>query len=508
MKKLAFLLLLVVTSVSAAEPFQRPRLILAIVIDQFRYDYTTRFQDEYKGGLERLLTRGAVFTNARYQHFPTLTAVGHSTILSGATPSISGIIANSWYDRETGKPITSVSDGTVRLVGGGSGTGSSPRRLLVSTLGDELKIASGGKSRVLGVSFKDRAAILTSGHSADAAYWFDGLTGHFVTSTYYQADLPSWVKKFNEGAADRYRGAEWLGHRLPTDERAYSAIAATPFANELVETFVEQAVEFERLGKGPETDLLAVSFSANDYVGHEYGFESPEAHDISLRIDAQLDRMFRRIDALVGMQNTLVVLTADHGVAPTPEAQAARRMPGGRVSMRPLLDAVQTALEKKFGKGMWVSGIGDETIYLNRELMSAKKLDRAEVTRAARDTLSALPHVFRVLTYDQLLTGSVLPDAVGRMVINGFNSQRGADLIIVLDPYWMFAESGSTHGSPFGYDTHVPVIFMGPGIRAGRYDESIAINDIAPTLATMLNIETPSGSVGRVLKEIFPGTKE
>ncbi len=508
MKRVAILILLAVSIVRAAEPVPKPRLILAIIIDQFRYDYTTRFQSEYRGGLERLLTRGAVCTNARYQAFPTLTAVGHSTLMTGAPPSISGIIANSWFDRKTGKPVTSVSDSTVRLVGGRPEAGSSPRRLLVSTVGDELKIASVGRSRVFGISLKDRAAILPVGHSADAAYWFDGTTGHFVTSTFYQQELPIWAKQFNDGAAAKYRGQEWLGHKLPADESAYSALSITPFANELIEAFAEQAVEFEKLGKGPATDFLAVSFSANDYVGHKYGFESPEARDTALRTDALLDKLFRRIDALVGFQNVLVVLTADHGVSPTPEAEAARRMPGGRMSFEAVLEAVKSALTKKYGEGKWVSGSGEASVYLDRELIAERKLDRAAVTNSARDAVAALPHVFRVFTYDELLAGNILQDAVGRLMINGFNARRAADLSIVLEPYWMFGEYGASHGSPFGYDTHVPLIFMGPGIRPGRYDEPVAMNDVAPTLATMLNIETPSGSVGRVLSEMFLNPKE
>ncbi len=508
MKRLALLILLTVPLVPAAAPAEKPRLILTIVIDQFRYDYTTRFRAEYKGGLETLLARGAVFTNARYRQFPTVTATGHSTVLTGATPSISGIAGNGWFDRDAGRQVTSVSDDTVRLVGGSAGAGASPRRLLVSTVGDELKISSAGQSRVFGISLKDRAAILPVGHSADGAYWFDGKTGHFVTSTYYRSDLPPWVIDFNAVTPSRYRGEEWLGHKLPADEKAFSALASTPSANELIESFAERAIEAERLGKGPATDLLAVSFSGNDYVGHEYGPDSPEVRDISLRTDALLGKLFSRVDALVGMQNVLVVLTADHGVAPTPEAEAARRMPGGRVSLGAIVEAVQKALTSKYGEGKWISGTGDESLYLNRPLILEKKLNRAEVTNAARDAVFALPHVFRVFTYDQLIEGSVTPDLVGRMMMDGFNARRGADLSIVLDPYWIFAGSGTTHGSPFGYDAHVPVIFMGAGIRAGRYDGSIAVNDIAPTLATMLGIETPSGSVGRVLKEMFTAPKE
>ncbi len=503
MKRLTLLVFLLTSAARAAEPLPKPRLILAIVIDQFRYDYTTRFRHEYSGGLERLLAQGAVFTNARYRHFPTVTAVGHSTFLTGATPSVSGIIGNEWFDRKSGKPVTSVSDDAVSIIGGAAGPGSSPRRLLVSTVGDQLKMASAGKARVFGISLKDRSAILTAGHSADAAYWFDNTTGHFVTSTYYLKALPRWAAQFNDGAAARFRGAEWLGHRLPTDHTFFSALESTPFANELLESFVERAIEAEKLGQGPATDLLAISFSANDYVGHEYGPDSPEVHDISLRTDAVLERLFRRVDALIGLQNVLVVLTADHGVAPTPKADAERRMPGGLVPMESLVDAVQNMLKEKYGEGNWVAGTGDQSIYLDLALIREKKLDRVEVTKTAREAVMAVPHVFRVYTYGQLLSGKVLPDYVSTDAENGFNVRRGADLNIVLDPYWMFSGYPASHGSPFGYDTHVPVIFMGPGIRAGTYDESIAVNDIAPTLATMLGLETPSGSAGRVLTEIL-----
>lgn len=506
MKRSLFLIIVLMASLAgAAEPRQNPRLVLTIVIDQFRYDYTTRFRGEYKGGLERLLSQGAVFTNARYQHFPTVTAVGHSTILTGALPSISGIIENSWFDRDSGKQVTSVSDDTVRTLGGSREVGASPRRLLVSTIGDELKIASGGKARVIGISLKDRAAILLAGHSADAAYWFDDRNGHFVTSTFYLQDLPDWVKRFNVGAADPYKGAEWLGRKLPPDARAFAALEASPFANELIESFAERAIEAEKLGKGPSTDLITISFSGNDYVGHLYGPDSPEVRDISIRTDALLDRLFSRLDALIGMQNVLVVLTADHGVAPTPEANATRRMPGGRIRFSVVQDVVQKALAQKYGDGKWISGSGENALFLNHDLMAEKNLERAAVVDSARDALIPMPHVFRVFTYDQLFSGRLLSDPVGRLVSNGFNVRRGADINIVLDPYWMFESRGTTHGSVFGYDTHVPVIFLGPWVRAGRYDESIVVNDIAPTLATLLGIETPSGSVGRALSEIFTG---
>lgn len=504
MKKLLAVFALGTTFVLAAETVKRPKLLLAIAVDQFRYDYLTRFRSEYKGGLDQLLTRGAVFTNARYEHFPTVTAIGHSTFLSGAPPSISGIVGNDWYDRDAGKQVTSVSDDTVKILGGTGDGGASPRRLLVSTLGDELKIASNGKSRVFGISLKDRSAILPAGHMADGAFWFDRYNGSFVSSTHYFPDLPAWVKDFNGSKpADQYKGAEWMGQKMPTDLKLYGALATSPFGNELIESLTERAIHAERLGKGEGTDLLAVSFSSNDYVGHTFGPDSPQVHDISIRTDRLLDKLFRYLDSQIGMQNVLVVLTADHGVAPLPETNTKRKMPGGRMPAGIVQSTVQAALAKKYEEGKWILSPSEHSLYLNWELIREKKLDEAEVARAAKDAAMTIPHVFRVYTREQLMNGNTFEDQVGRRVMNGFYVRRGADLYILLEPYWMFGTGGTTHGTTFSYDSHVPVIFMGPGIRPGLFHEPVAVNDIAPTLATLLQVETPSGSVGRVLTEIF-----
>jgi predicted AlkP superfamily pyrophosphatase or phosphodiesterase len=484
---------------------EKPRLVVAIAVDQFRYDYLLRFRAEYKQGLDRLLTRGAVFTNAYYQHFPTVTAIGHSTFMSGATPSISGIVGNDWFDRETGKSVTSVSDETVKILGGAGEGGASPRRLLVSTVGDELKISDGGKSRVIGISMKDRSAILPSGHMADAAFWFDHKTGSFISSTYYFSELPAWASEFNAGhPADRYKGAHWLSGRFDqSDEKLYDAVYNSPFGNELLEAFAERAVEAEKLGQRGVTDLLAISFSSNDSVGHGLGPDSPEVHDISVRTDQVLGKLFQFLDAKVGMANVLVVMTADHGVSPVPEVNQARKMPGGRMPPRIVRDTVQAALANKYGEGNWISSPSEHSLYLNLELIREKKLDRAEVNQAAADAAMGIAHVARVFTREQLMHGAVLEDQISRRVMNGFYERRGADVYLLLEPYWMFSAHGTTHGTTYSYDAHVPVIFMGPGIQAGRFDETIAVNDIAPTLATLLGIETPSGSVGRVLREIF-----
>ncbi len=484
---------------------KKPKLVLAIVVDQFRYDYLTRFRGEFNGGLARLLTKGAVFTNANYIHVPAITAVGHSTFLTGATPSVSGIVGNDWYDRDEGVKVSSVSDAKTQLLGA-SGAGSSPNRLLVSTVGDELKIAGGGKPRVIGVSLKDRAAILPSGHMADGAYWFDPKAGNFVSSSYYFKDLPAWVKEFNAPRpADRFRGATWMGHKMPEDDaKLFTALEATPFGNELIEAFTERALVAEQLGTREFTDVLTVSFSSNDYVGHAYGPDSPEVHEVTLATDRLLERLFLAVERQVGADNYLVVFTADHGVAPMPEVNAARKMPGGRIDPASIRAAVQGALVRTYGAGNWVAGSFGMAVYLNQGLIAQMKLDLGEAEQEAARAIQALPHVSRVYTLQQMLQGGGVQDAVSQKVANGFHSRRGPDVELIPDPYWIVGTGKDTgHASPYSYDTHVPVIFMGAGIRAGQYHGAIAVNDIAPTLATMLEIETPSGAVGRVLTEIL-----
>jgi hypothetical protein len=492
------LALLCAAGAAAAAP---PKLVLAIVVDQFRYDYLTRFRGDYHAGFKRLLTEGAVFTNARYVHYPTVTAVGHSTFLSGATPSMSGIVGNEWFERETGETVTSVSDKTVKLLGAG-GDGSSPRRMLVSTVGDELKMAGGG-GKVVGISLKDRSAILPAGHMADGAYWFDPRSGNFVSSTFYFPELPGWVGAYNASRpADKYRGAHWLDHALPADTSIYAALEGSPFGNELVETFAERAIQAEKLGQRNVTDLLAVSFSANDYVGHAAGPDSPEVKEVSIQTDRVIGKLFSFLDAAVGMGNVLVILTADHGVAPVPEVNEARRMPGGRMPPGVVRKAVEAALIDKYGAGQWMLNASDTAFYFNREFIRQKKLDAVDVERTAAEAVRGVAHVFRVYTREMLLNGTV-DLQVGRRVMNGFYAPRSPDLYVLLEPYWIYGSKGTTHSTTFSYDAHVPVIFMGPGIRPGRFYQQIAVNDIAPTLATYLDVETPSGSVGRCLAEIF-----
>ena len=500
---LALFITLPLGAQNAPKP-QPPKLVLAIVIDQFRYDYLTRYHAEYTGGFKRFFDHGAVFTNAHFEHVPTVTAVGHSTFLSGATPALSGIIGNEWWDRASKKRVTSVSDEDCKLLGA-AGEGSSPSRMLQSTLGDEMKM-SGKGGKVVGVSIKDRAAILPSGHMADGAYWFDGKTGNFVSSTYYFDALPGWVTQFNATRpADKYAGKAWMGKAMASapDAKFYAALDATPFGNELILQFAEKAIVAEKLGAGPKLDLLTVSFSSNDYVGHSLGPDSEEAHDMALRADKLVGDLIRAAEAQAGVGRVLVVLTADHGVAPVPEVNQKRKMPGGRFDEKNELDTVEKALTAHFGAppagGKWIPYSSEGSLFFDVH----PTVNLADEERVAADAVRALPHVFRVFTRSQLLNGEISQDSVGVRMRNGFNQARSGNVIVMLDPYWIVSRTGTTHGAPFDYDTHVPVLFLGPQVHAGRYNANIMVNDIAPTLATMLDVETPSGSVGRVLDEML-----
>jgi len=517
-------LLLVVLSLAIALPnAQRAtgpdiRLVLLIAVDQFRYDYLTRFGSDYTEGFKRLLTQGAVFTNANLEHYPTVTAVGHSTMLSGATPSVSGIIGNDWFDRETGATVTSVSDTTVKVLGSPTGSVASPRRLLVSTVGDELKLASGAAKgspeapRVFGVSLKDRSAILPVGRGANAAFWWDTKTGAFVTSTHYVPALPSWVQAFNDRKlADADAGASWTGmsspwsemRKLPTERGAalYDAVYGSPYGNELLADFAIELLNREQLGARNTTDLLSVSFSSNDSVGHTYGPDSPQVRDIAIRTDRTIGRLLAQIDKVVGLQHTLIAFTADHGVARVPELLREAGLPGGRMTTKELFDPIQQALTQRFGAGKWLLGTAGSSPYLNYELIDSLHLDPAEVRRVAATAALKVPHVARVYTRDQLLRGEVGNDRVASRVLRGFNGQRSGDLEIILEPFWMRQAEGTTHGTPYNYDAHIPLILMGSRIAPGEYDQQVALNDLAPTLATLIHVEIPAGSSGRVLTE-------
>jgi predicted AlkP superfamily pyrophosphatase or phosphodiesterase len=521
---------------AAENAAKRVRLVVGVMIDQLRYDYLTRFEDQFgEGGFKRLLSGGANFTNANYIHTPTYTACGHATFMSGATPSMNGIVGNEWYDRESGRRITSVSDARVKLLGGREGAnGMSPSKMLGSTIGDELKLVSNGQSKIVGVSFKDRSAILPAGKRPNGAYWYDANTGNLVSSTYYFNDLPEWVKKFNrEMRPDRFFGKRWerllpeaayqrstadempyekfrAGNKFPytitggeelPGPRFHSQFEYTPFANEYLVDFAKAAIENERLGADDVTDLLTVSFSANDLVGHMYGPYSHEAQDMTLRTDRALAELFNYLEQKVGLDRVVVALTADHGVAPVPE-HAQQYGFGGKIEPKSVSDSVQNALNQRFGEEKWVTAFVNGNVYLDEAAIERRKLDVEEVERAASQAVSKVAGVGEVFTRSQILSGRLPQTMIARSVANGFHAARNGNLVVVPQPFYFIGEGvTTTHGTPYSYDTHVPVIFFGAGVAAGSFHTACSPADIAPTLAALLRIQAPSNNVGRILGE-------
>lgn len=504
------------------EPAARgPRLVLLITVDQFRFDYLTRFAHEHDSGLARLLREGASFIDAHLEHYPTVTAPGHATLASGAMPATSGIIGNDWFDREVGKTVASVSDEQAKQVGGTAAASASPHRLLVTTIADELKLTARGRGakeipRTIGMSLKDRSAILPVGRSADGAFWYDSGTGEFVTSTYYTATLPVWAQQFNDRRLrDTFAAKLWPFLVPPATTRTtpskpgpelYAAIYGSPFGNELLTRFAEAALDGERLGQRDAVDVLAVSYSSNDAVGHTYGPDSAEVRAIVRQTDKTVGELLAAVDKRVGLERVLVVFTSDHGVAPLPELLAERRLPGGRIAQEDLFGPIRKALEDRFGSGQWILGTAGTSAYLNHPLMALRGVDQADARLVAAAAARSVPQVARVYTREQLLHGSVPADTMSRRILRSYHPRRSGDIEIVLQPFWIRQRTGTTHGTPYPYDSHIPLIFMGHGIRPGRYPQHVALNDVAPTLAARLGVSFPSGADGRVLAEVMATT--
>jgi predicted AlkP superfamily pyrophosphatase or phosphodiesterase len=549
---------------ASAPARKRPRLVLLIVVDQFRYDYLDRFNDLFvPNGLKRLLRDGASWTGANYDHTPTYTAPGHATLMTGAWPAETGIVGNDWPDRESGRFVTSVTDPTATVLGGEAGdVAASPRRLMTSTLGDELRLQTNDRSKVIGISVKDRSAILPAGRHANAAYWFNQRNGQMVSSNYYFNQLPAWVQGFNAARpADKYYGARWerllpeteylkragmdsplwenignvagdtnafphtiTGGAPSPDTNFYLALDYSPFSNDLLLSFTQQAMTNERLGEDEDVDVLAVSFSANDYVGHRYGPYSQEAMDVTLRVDRAIAALLDFVNARVGLQHTLVAFTADHGVAPIPEHANALGLPGGRVKGEDVLRAMRLGISarynpkstqpdptadyvQKFGER---DGFYNGNLYFNPVALKRDGVNLEELERTACEAAMTVPGINRCFTRTQLQSGAISPrDPIARRVLHGFYPRRSGDVVVVYEAF-KYLDTGfitATHGSPYSYDTHVPLILMGAGLAPGQYAEAATPADIAPTLASILGVQPPSNTVGRILTEGMSGNR-
>jgi predicted AlkP superfamily pyrophosphatase or phosphodiesterase len=523
---------------ASQEKTARPKLVVGIVIDQMRYDYLFRFRDKYSaGGFRRLMQEGFLFENANYNYVPTYTAPGHACIYTGTTPSHNGIIANDWYDRTLGRAVNCVGDSTMKPVGTTSISGKmSPKNLLTTTITDELRTAGNFKSKVIGIALKDRGAILPAGRSANAAYWHDPYTNNWVTSSYYMQELPGWVNDFNgrkisdsllsrpwvtllpqdsyvESTADDtpyeglFRGETRpvFPHNLPEIKKSdEELIRKTPFGNTFTSLFSKAAIEGEHLGKGTQTDFLTVSFSSTDYVGHMYGTNAIELEDTYIRLDLDLAGLLTFLDNSIGKNNYLLFLTADHGAAANPIYSHDHNLPGEEFDSDTMFRALGAFLDKEYGPDKYISNTNAHQVYLNRHLLDQKNINAKEMREKCARFVKRFEGVAEAVTCDEL-QGEAKREGVISFIQNGYNDGRSSDVLIELKPGWIdwYTKTGTTHGSAYSYDTHVPLIFFGTGIAHGTSNDSVAITDIAPTVAALLNIENPSGSTGKQLKEIL-----
>ncbi len=507
------------------KPLPRPKLVIIIVIDQLRNDYLDRFRPYFvEGGFKRVMS-GARFSNCRFDYVTTSTGPGHATLATGANPNIHGIVDNDWYDRALKRPVNCLEELNTKIVesaqGPGERRGASPQCLLGSTLGDELRLASNFQSRVISISLKDRGAILSGGHTANAAYWYQYRTGQFVSSTYYMTALPAWVAEFNDHLpAKEYCGKAWkalpetpeaggrifeeykpeAGEPCPSP-RFLSWFANSPFQTEMELKFAREALRHEKLGQGPATDMLTISLSANDFVGHRYGPYSPEVADMTLRTDRALAAFFADLDRMIGLSNVWIALSGDHGVAPPPRLVTEHKLGFGRFSSRPLGEAVETALSKAFGPGQWVDSVGIPDIYLSQETTRKYKLAPGEVEAEAASAALAVPGVHAAFTRQDIVAGRLPRTSLGRKVSNTFHLKRSGDVFVVLEPFAVAAgsETETSHGTPWSYDAQVPLILWGSAFNPGTYSSPCQPIDLAPTLAVALGLTQPSGATGTPL---------
>lgn len=516
----------------------RPKLVVGMVVDQMRWDYLYRYQDRYlpDGGFNRLLKQGFSNENCFIPYAPTITACGHSALFTGSVPAITGIAGNGWYDQRERRDVYCVEDKSVKTVGSDSKAGEmSPKNLLTNTIADELRLATNFRSKVVGVAIKDRGSILPAGHAGNA-YWYDGSTGKWITSTYYRNELPDWVKAFNDSKIiDKYYEKGW-NTLYPIDTyvnstkgikeyeskpfgadaldfpydlkkfigKNYGAISSTPMGNTMTLEMAKAAVKGEALGKGAFTDMLTVSLSSTDYVGHSFGPNSVEAEDTYLRLDRDLADFFNFLDKEIGKGQWLFFISADHGVAHVPGFLKENKLPGGTFNDRPHKKALNEILEKKFGHANLVLNFNNYQVHTDRHLIDSVGLDRDAVIDVIVKYCQKLPEVARAFDLSEL-NETTLPVKIKNMIENGYNPDRGGDVQIILQPqYFGGGATGTTHGQWYPYDAHIPLVWYGWNIKPGRSAKEVYMTDVAPTIAALLRIQMPNGTVGKVIDTICP----
>ena len=544
MKKIITLVLLsVVTPLFAQET--SPKLVVGIVVDQLRHEYLYRFENKFgQEGFKRMMRDGFTLNNAHYNYVPTYTGPGHASIFTGTTPAYHGIIGNDWYEKSTKKMVNCVDDDRYKAVGFDSPEGNvSPSRMITTTITDELKLFTQYKSKVVGMSIKDRGAVLPAGHNPDGAYWYDSRSGMFITSTYYIEKLPNWVDQFNgKKLADNYLNQDWktsfpiseytesgpddspyeVKYRgtekstmpykfseLRKQNGEFAVLPATPFGNELLTQFAMSAVKGEALGKDGITDFLTVSYSSPDYIGHAMGPNAVEVEDTYIKLDKNLEELFKYLDKEVGVNQYTVFLTSDHGVADVPQSLTDNKMPAGYFRVANVEAGLKFHLKKYFPDKEIIERIYNDQVFLNHEQFSSDpKSSGVELMIASQlisEYLMSVAGVAQVYTESTIRQGDYDEGGVKGMLVRGFNHKRSGDIAYVLEPGWISwgGIQGTTHGSPYTYDTHIPILFFGKGIKKGSSSVYHRITDIAPTLSVLLKIKFPNGCTGQPIGELF-----
>ena len=518
---------------SNAAAIERPKLVVGIVVDQMRWDYLYRYQKRYTdGGFKRLLGEGFSCENTMIPYVPSVTAIGHTCIYTGSVPSIHGIAGNNFV--KDGKKVYCTDDDSVKPVGTTSGAAlMSPRNLWVSTIGDEMKIASNGRAKVVGVALKDRASILPAGHNPNGAFWFDDQTGCFITSSYYMDRLPKWVEAFNDKRLpEQYLSQKWntlypknTYTESTTDENeyendiregvkatlplnlpelykkyGYGIIRNTPFGNSLTLDMAKAAIDGEQLGADDETDLLAVSCSSTDYIGHQVGTHAIETEDTYLRLDKAIADFLTYLDSKVGKGNYLVFLSADHGAMNNAAFLQDRRIPAGSWDASATAKKLNHVLAKEYPEaGDIVKTVMNYQVFFNRDVIKSKQLDFDNIKQTVVNVLKEDPSVLYACDMAKASTESI-PEEVKSRIINGYNRERSGDVVIILKPnFYAHGMKGTDHGAWNSYDTHIPLVFMGWGIKHGATTKQTFMTDIAPTIAAMLHVQAPNGCVGKAI---------
>ncbi|MEP5338439.1 MAG: alkaline phosphatase PafA [Algibacter sp.] len=519
--------------------FTKPKLVVGIVVDQMRYDYLTRFYNRYgEGGFKRMMNEGFNCKNNHFNYVPTYTAPGHTSIYTGTTPKYHGVISNSWYDKTIKKTVYCAGDDSVSSVGTTAESGKmSPHRMKTTTFADENRLFTQMKGKTIGISFKDRGAILPAGHTANAAYWFHGKNeGHFITSTYYMDELPKWVNDFNASDIAESYLKVWntlydistyseSGDDLNSFEKgfaikktatfpydlsvlknknnAFEIIKATAYGNSITTDFALAALDGEALGQDDITDVLTVSYSSTDYVGHNFGVNSKEVQDTYLRLDKDLERFFNALDLKVGKGNYTVFLTADHGAVDVPSYLQTVKIPSGYLNNKTTRTKLDAFMLTTFSASDLIENISNNQVFLNRAQISELKLDLGDVQKAIVNEVISYENVDKVYSATTMST-VLFTTGIEELLYNGYNQKRSGDVLIVPNPAFIsYGKKGSTHGSGQNHDTHVPLLFFGKGIKYGQTIQKTRIIDIAPTVSALLGISFPNGATGTPLEFVL-----